>query len=253
MKFIQIIKNIIITGRFFRIAKKHFEPDKNFLKESKILFLRQMKEKKIIGNVNFAKERISIFPLLKTPAYALASFALLFLMSAGTVAVAFADTQDVGPDNLLYGLKRAGETVQIQLAPKEKKPELHQKFAERRVKEIKKIKSAPVQKAENKQEIIKELDENFRKNVTAVAETINVAVEREIKKEIKSEEMPKKPELLKSDGLRKSKNLCWQVMDIIKEREEMDGNGFKGKNPNASLPLVKEKCGNILKKTEKDK
>ena len=62
------------------------------------------------------------------------------LMLVITSSAAYADQKNVGPDNLLYPLKRAQEVVNLTLSNAEEKPVLHLKLAERRLEEIEEVK-----------------------------------------------------------------------------------------------------------------
>lgn len=259
------IINFLKTKIFLRVAKKYFEPDKKFLAEAKLMFLHKASAQEI----KFAKSRISIFPLLpslKIPAYALASIGLLFIMSTG--AVALAEKQNVGPDNPLYGLKRLGEQAQVQLSSESKKTELHQKFAKRRLEEIKKIKIGQEKMIDKQQKTLKDLNDNFKENITAVAKAIEkdateiqepettiepafapspeetfqpmatetIKIEDDTTKETIPEE---KKETSKKEGGNKGKraeNLCQALLEMIKENEKMrdDSHG--------DFSEIKKKC-----------
>ncbi|MDI6734417.1 MAG: DUF5667 domain-containing protein [Patescibacteria group bacterium] len=77
------------------------------------------------------------------------------LVISGTAV--FADQQNVTPDNLLYSLKRSYESVNLVLSSEIEKPNVHLKYAERRLNEIKQIK-----KINNRHEKITSLVEDLK-------------------------------------------------------------------------------------------
>lgn len=274
---INFLKEILKTRKRFQFLKKYFEPRREFLKESKFLFLQKVNQK----DIKLTKGRVSIFPLFpsfRALAYVFASLLIIFIMSAG--AIALAEKQNVSPDNPLYKLKRFGEQAQVQLAPEEKKTELHQKFAKRRLEEIKQIKYE-IQKAndnkkdqekliEKQQKTIEELNEDFRKDISFVIETIETEIKQEPTPPALQERTPQQTEmpktqtkpaktstetLGKNEGTSKeyenkrgkrAKNLCQTIIEMIQKHEEMENKS------NSNWQEIKEKCKPVLEKDNKE-
>ncbi len=273
MKIINFLKTI----RFIRAARKYFEPDKKFLNEARITFLQRA----VAKDARFAKSRLSIFPLFpyhKIPAVALASIFIIFVMSSG--AVALAEKQNVDPHSPLYGLKRMAEQAQVQFATKLKKTELHEKFAKRRLQEMKQIKSeiqndknTQQKMIEKQQKTLEKLNENFRENITAVAEAIETthqsipdaektpwtevqSAPNQTGEQVRIENHENNSQLdrvqesiLKSDEssdrngnkkTKRSKDLCRSVLEMIQEQEDVKNNS------GTSWQRIKEKCEPVL-------
>lgn len=250
MNFIKLIQTKIFIHR----AKKYFGPDKDFSKKAKLLFILAAKSTKqtcfiqqtSARNNQLAKSHISFFPIFstwKTPALALASFALLLMMSAGTVA--FAEKQNIDPENPLYALKRMGERMQIQLASNSQKIELREKFASRRLEEIQQVTIIHPKPPEKQRKILKELDENFQENVTAVindAVAVTETIKMQERMQDKKPSQSARPEVLyeKKKG---AENLCYKMVKIIEKREEIN-------DSESNWRPIKERCNPILEKEE---
>lgn len=114
--------------------KKSFKPRRDFEEKTKNLFLSAFNEK----FAGFAKPAPSFaFNYVLRGA---GVFATLLLLVTGTSTYAYG--KNVGPNNLLYPLKRYHEMVLLSLKKGSEKPAFHFKLAERRLEEVEKIKSA---------------------------------------------------------------------------------------------------------------
>ena len=118
---------------FNRLFRKHglksfLMPRKEFLEKSRRLFLEKFEEQ--FPDAYIHKSR-------HTLRYSFASALTLLTMSGG--AMVYANQTNVSPDHPLYIFKRAGESIQLQLAPKDQKPLLNSEFAQRRASEIEEI------------------------------------------------------------------------------------------------------------------
>lgn len=237
---IKFLKQKFETIRYRRILKYYFEPRKDFLKESKILFIQKLKNEGIVTK----KEFIRIPLYTRVFRYSLASILLILMLGGGSII--FAEKQNVNPDHPLYEFKKLGESIQIKLAAEEEKPLLHKEFAERRLEEIKQLKvelqetqQKEVQDNENgkealnrRQTIINNLEEDFEGEVDAILEKVETP--KEPTAEPQQESAPE-PEI-KSKEAEESKNLCQSVSEIIeRHREITPGNGEKWREFN-------EKC-----------
>lgn len=132
---IKFIKNKIEEGRIKKSITRLFNPEGKFIKETRILFLNELSKK-----YGVRAELVSARPLLsyiKVLRVGVAAVFILLFSASGLVA--YADKSNVGPNAFLYEFKRIGEDVQITIAPKEKKYELYQEFAQRRLNEIKQV------------------------------------------------------------------------------------------------------------------
>lgn len=91
------------------------------------------------------------------------------LMFATSGVAAYADQNNVGPESALYPFKKLSENVRLTLSSDENKVVLYEKFAERRVKEIEKIKISAVGKSDREKEeaekIKDKLKEDFRDKI----------------------------------------------------------------------------------------
>lgn len=108
---------------------KIFKPNSEFKNRSKAAFLAAY-------NSKFPPRhpKISIFHyLIRGAAFGLSMVVIL------TAGATYANQQNVAVDSLLYPLKRSAELAKILFTDKEKEPEVHLEFAERRLAEIKAI------------------------------------------------------------------------------------------------------------------
>lgn len=71
----------------------------------------------------------------------LAAIGAIFFLTSGLAA--YADKKNVGPDNLLYPLKRYSEFFQLAFAKQHDLPKLHIRLAKRRAEEIRKLDGKP--------------------------------------------------------------------------------------------------------------
>lgn len=129
-----------------KYLKNIFEPRKEFLENSRSLFLSEITNRP--GATFGAPVRIMTRHLFLKYAAGMAGV-LLFATSA---ASAYADQTDVSPESPLYPLKKLSENVQLTVASNEKKIALYEKFAERRVKEIGEINDLIGKKTEKEKE-----------------------------------------------------------------------------------------------------
>lgn len=112
-----------------RIIEKFFEPRKEFIEETRILFLSKVELK---GKSAVVSGSIFIFrPFVK---YAAVAFFVIVFLSGGLVI--YADSNNVSPANPLYGCKKIGERMRVAFAPKERKPMIDHQLAQRRIEEM---------------------------------------------------------------------------------------------------------------------
>lgn len=194
--------NFLKQRKYKALVRKHFEPGKDFSKKSKALFTAKLQEK--YGTKNFIYKRAY--------SYVLTAFLGLFILGGG--AAAFAEKENVNPDHPLYTLKRLAENIQVKVAAKEKKPVLHNKFAQRRLEEVKTVKE---------EKTIQKLNNDFHEEVGAIL------------KEIKAEEDEKKEQDISI------KDLCETVSQRLKEHDKIMPNGKE------QWSEYKEKCQEINK------
>lgn len=111
--------------------QKLFKPNPQFVRRTGFLFLSSFSQK-------FGREIITAPRAFKYFIRGLAAgVSLMVIIGGGAV---YADQTNVGPDNLLYPLKRAQEAVNLTFSSTEEKPILHLKLAERRLEEIEEVK-----------------------------------------------------------------------------------------------------------------
>lgn len=115
--------------------KRALEPRRGFVVKTRVLFLSECENKFDVTAPNPAGR----FSLVLRVALAAAG---LFAVVHG-VAV-YADASNVGPNSPLYSLKKYNEFVQLAFAKTADKPQLHIKFAKRRLAEIEETKKTPV-------------------------------------------------------------------------------------------------------------
>lgn len=109
---------------------KLYKPNKEFHERTRTVFLAAFREK-------FPAGRPAVSPSF---AYFMRGLAvgisgILVFMSASV----YADQQNVGPDNILYPLKRSQEWLNLTLSSEVERPAFHLKLAERRLQEIQSV------------------------------------------------------------------------------------------------------------------
>lgn len=107
--------------------KKFYRSNRKFKEKTKSLFLLALHEK-----IGFAERPVFAFKYFIRGAGAGAAF--MVLISASAI---YADQNNVGPDNLLYSLKRYNENIKTIFVSESEKPSFHLELAERRLEEIK--------------------------------------------------------------------------------------------------------------------
>ena len=124
--------NIFRKNKKARDFQKLLKPSAEFVRKTGFLFLSAFSQK-------FGRDLGPAAP--KAFRYFLrglaSGVALMLIISS---SAAYADQKNVGPNNLLYPLKRAQEAVNLTLSAPEEKPVLHLKLAERRLEEIEEVK-----------------------------------------------------------------------------------------------------------------
>ncbi|MBI4094822.1 MAG: hypothetical protein HY435_01355 [Candidatus Liptonbacteria bacterium] len=111
--------------------KKIYAPRKEFVEHSKNVFLSAFDQK-------FRGERRPHSAFRYFLQGLASGVAIMIIVSGGAV---YADERNVGPESILYPLKRSKEAVDLALTSDLGKPSLHLKFAERRLEEIKTFES----------------------------------------------------------------------------------------------------------------
>ncbi|MBI2033851.1 MAG: hypothetical protein HYT13_02005 [Candidatus Liptonbacteria bacterium] len=111
--------------------QKLLKPSPDFVRRTGFLFLSAFSQK-------FSRDSKPEPSAFRYFVRGLASGVALMLIISG--GAAYADQRNVGPDNLLYPLKRAQELINLTLSNAEEKPVLHLKLAERRLEEIEEVK-----------------------------------------------------------------------------------------------------------------
>jgi hypothetical protein len=168
--------------------KIFFEPRKEFIEETRILFLSRVetinKKEVYVGTIFTFK------PFLK---YALATVFIVMFLGSGLVI--YADTKNVDVNNPLYGFKKTGEKVRLVIAPKERKPIVNHQIAERRVEEMEKLK-------DKNNNMMKSLDKECNKNLNLSLNEIDDSKNEKFKELCKniSETMAKKVEIIKTSS-----------------------------------------------------
>jgi hypothetical protein len=175
-----------------RLFKKYCQPRREFLAESRNLFIKKLSQE--ISAPAILKPRPAWAGILK---YGLASFLAVFLSGSGLTV--FAEKANVGASHPLYPLKRISETVQIKLAPSDNKVSLHNEFAERRLGEIKEIKTTNATSTAREIEKIESLDEDLHFQVNSALEEASLAG---LKKEERSD-------------------LCRSISRVIEDEDEI--------------------------------
>lgn len=238
---IKFLKQKFNDVKYRRVLRRYFEPRKDFLEESRLLFIQKLKDHEIVTKKEFIR-----IPYIRVLKYALASILLISMLGGGSIILA--EKQNVGPDSPLYEFKKLGESIQVQLAPEEERPLLHKEFAERRLEELKQLKvelqekqqeSVKDDQNQNRQEtlnkhqaIINSLEKDFENEVGAILKKVEDLKESAVKVQQESKTEPE----IKSGEIEKSKNLCQSISEIIeRHREITPGNGEKWREFN-------EKC-----------
>ena len=112
--------------------KEIYKSNKEFKDRTKILFL------------SVARERFGALQTRPSSAFkyfirgAVSGIAVMLLLAS---AATYADQKNVGPENILYSLKRSQEVIRVAFSSQEEEPVLHLEFAKRRLDEIKEVKS----------------------------------------------------------------------------------------------------------------
>lgn len=128
------------------LIKRFFEPRKEFIEETRILFISRI-----------GKEKVNAFfvfkPFFK---YAFATALIVIFLSSGLVI--YADSANVGATNPLYGFKKTGENVRIAVAPKGRKAMVCHQIAQRRIEEMDDFKNA-------NEKVIKSLNQDYKEKM----------------------------------------------------------------------------------------
>lgn len=196
---IKFLKNL----KYKALLKKHFEPRKEFSKQAKILFIKELQEKYGV-NRSFRYKRAY--------SYVLTAFLGLFILGAG--AAVFAEKENVNPNHPLYTLKRLAENIQVKVTSEEKKPMLYNKFAKRRLQEVKTVKE---------EKIIQKLNNDFHEEVGAILKEIKIEKDEKEEQDINI------------------KDLCETVLQRLEEHDKIMPNGKE------QWSEYKEKCQKINK------
>lgn len=167
---INFIKQKLIDRGYKKFLRKFFNPRKEFLEKSRDVFLNAVAER---VKMTFLMKQTPHFSFYKSFIRYSVYAAAILIFSTGSL-VAYADYKDVAPDSPLYNFKKTAEAVQTALATKNKKFQLYEKFAERRLKEIQKTQEIPVDHSQEKimkiQELKKKLKDDFQKKIEAIEE-----------------------------------------------------------------------------------
>lgn len=159
--------------------------------------------------------------------------------SAGVIViffglVAYADERNVGPENILYPLKRSQEFLLLNLSNENDKPALHLKFAERRLDEIEHIReSAP----ENPR--IEALTNDLRKEVKNSLNSIRNG--NGTPKAVKEQEGSEK-EKQQAFAHRKKLSACESLGEFLSERDEV-AELFADEGGAELVEKFEKKCG----------
>ncbi len=135
--------------------KKLSKPNPEFKEKTKILFLSAVREE-------FGETKNS--PSLAFRYFIRGAASGVALMLILGTAATYADQKNVGPENILYPLKRTQEAVKVAFTKEEEKSEFHLELAERRLNEIKEIRNKQPQSprvVELTQDLKKEVENSF--------------------------------------------------------------------------------------------
>ena len=139
--------------------------------------------------------------------------AFMLIISGGA---AYADQKNVGPDNLLYPLKRAQEVVNLTLSNAEEKPILHLKLAERRLEEIEEVKQKDPSSGK-----ISGLSDDFREELRNLVGALNGdEIEDEDLEDENAVENEIEHEDIKSETSGQSGNLTTSTQGLIQTKKK---------------------------------
>lgn len=156
---------------------RHLKPNKEFSEDTKIVFLGAFKEK----FPHAARLPVRVF--LYFVRGMATGLAVMIILGGASV---YADQKNVGPENVLYPLKRSQELLNLVLTNEEERPELHLKFAERRLHEVSEIrKNNP--ESPKISGLVKDLEAEMKNSLAAIGngeteEVFKFEEEREIQK-----------------------------------------------------------------------
>ncbi|PIR44402.1 hypothetical protein COV23_00015 [Candidatus Wolfebacteria bacterium CG10_big_fil_rev_8_21_14_0_10_31_9] len=215
--------------------KSIFEPRKEFLNNSRPLFLNEVSKK---YGASF-RQPIKINATNLVFRYAIGVVAMLLFIASG--ASVYANQTDVDSQSPLYPFKKLNENIQLTLAPKDKKTDLYEKFAERRVKEINSLVAKKSEKNSEEIKIRKEkLKEDFKNKINKIEEQNNYSGEKTIIVENNADSSEQEIEEVKNETMHLK--LC--NLDFINV-ENGDGELFWKKTE--KLEKFKEKCDRVKK------
>lgn len=158
---VRFIKNKLISRKIRKITSGYFEPSEKFLAKARYEFIDALSKK-------YGVKLAASSPAVPYRIFKYSFGALIMIIFSATGLIAYADKQNVAPNNPLYGFKRLSENVKIQLAPQAEKAVLHEEFAKRRYEEIQAVKS---QNVPNQQQAISLLND-FKSEVKDVETNI---------------------------------------------------------------------------------
>ncbi len=156
---IKFIKFKLSFWRAKRMLASKLKPDPKFLERARRDFLSRLSSRGI--DIMVVGRRFNAF----------VKYSIVFgiILGLNGALVAFAQGQNIYPTQPLYPYKRLGENVALVLASSQSKPYLHKTFAERRLNEIKSVVS---NKPSNSQEILSELDKDFKYEVNEALSSV---------------------------------------------------------------------------------
>ncbi len=166
---------------------RHLKPTKEFTEDTKIVFLHAFKEK----FPRAAHSPVGVF--LYFVRGMATGLALMIILGGASV---YADQKNVGPENILYPLKRSQELLSLVLTNKEERPELHLKFAERRLHEVSEIRKNNPENPKI-QNLVKDLRDEVKNSFAAIGNGSDEATnetESDVKPKIKTKDSSKKSE-----------------------------------------------------------
>ena len=175
--------------RIYRLLiKRYTKPRKEFLENTRALFIDRMRaHTSLVTNTDSHR----IYNNKTKFSYSALTLLLFLLLNGGVIL--FAEEQNVDAEHPLYPFKRASEKIQIRLSKPEKKILLYEKFARRRLEELKQL------KIRKNSEKIKKINKNLN---TQLSLAIKVLRNGKVKKE-------------------KISVLCDSLFDIIKKQKEI--------------------------------
>lgn len=112
--------------------KRFFEPRKEFIEETRVLFLSKIErvENKDSSSLKF----INLFTFKPVLRYSLVALFIIIFLSGGLVI--YADSNNVGASSPFYRFKKTGEKVRLMMAPKDRRPMIDHQIAQRRIEEM---------------------------------------------------------------------------------------------------------------------